>query len=88
MREHQLQDLTQQELEEKFDSVEAPWVRKYGRELREIYQDENFSEREKSAKLIEKIDELGLKPYDPPEPLPPIDSEQIKLVCWMAVSPY
>ena len=87
LREHQPQSLNQEELEEKIDAVEAPWGRRYERELREVYQAEELEEQEKSLELIEKIDELGLKPYDPPEPLPPIDSEQIKLVCWMTVSP-
>ncbi|KXA99832.1 hypothetical protein AKJ40_02335, partial [candidate division MSBL1 archaeon SCGC-AAA259M10] len=37
--------------------------------------------------LIREIDELGLQPYSYPEPLDPIDKEDIKLVYWLAIAP-
>ena len=39
---------------------------------------------DKSMRLLEKIEELGLDPYEPP-PLPPIDLDEVHLVCWMAI---
>lgn len=39
-----------------------------------------------SAALVEKIRELGLQPYQAPEPLPVIEEGEIQLVCWLAVA--
>lgn len=41
---------------------------------------------ETSRALIEKITDLGLQPYEAPDPLDPIAEEEVKLVCWMAVT--
>jgi hypothetical protein len=69
-------------------SVEAPWPRRYERELREIYQDETFGPVEKSRELVEKVEDLGLQPYEAPDPLPQLEEEEeVKLVCWMAITP-
>jgi hypothetical protein len=38
-----------------------------------------------SAALVERVRELGLQPFVQPEPLPPIQAEDVTLVCWMAV---
>jgi hypothetical protein len=38
-----------------------------------------------SAALVEKVRELGLQPFRQPDPLPPIDADEIALICWMAV---
>ncbi len=78
-------DMQQQMLEEIYESVEAPWGRRYERELREVFKPEVDSTK-KSVMLIEKIRELGLQPFEAPKPLPPIEEEDIKLVCWLAIS--
>jgi hypothetical protein len=31
------------------------------------------------------VKKLGLQPYRAPEPLPPIELADIRLVCWMAL---
>jgi hypothetical protein len=38
-----------------------------------------------SAALVEKVRELGLQPFVQPEPLPPIQEEDVVLICWMSV---
>jgi hypothetical protein len=35
--------------------------------------------------LAQKIEELGIQPFEPPSPRPPIEPEEIHLVCWMAL---
>jgi hypothetical protein len=56
--------------------------------LREIFQqEEEIDPVEKTRQLYKKIVDLGLQPYEAPEPFPPIEEEEIKLVCWMAVAP-
>ena len=79
--------MTQERLEETVASVEAPWGRRYERELRDVYETEDLDPVEKSRQLVDKIEELGLQPFEAPDPLPPIDEEQIQLVCWMVIAP-
>jgi superfamily II DNA or RNA helicase len=87
LRNHPPEGLTQPELEETIDALGAPWPNRYEREMREISRDEEIDPQEKSQRIVEKADELGLQPYDAPEPLPPIKQKEVKLVCWMAVAP-
>ena len=77
---------TQTELEETVAAVEAPWPRRYERELRAVFTDERLGPIAKSEALIETIADLGLQPYEAPEPLPElVDAAEVKLVCWMAI---
>jgi hypothetical protein len=87
LRDHWPDDLTEDKLQETVEAVEAPYGRRYERELREIYESENLGPVEKSYELVDKVEELGLQPYDAPDPLPPIESKEVKLVCWMIVAP-
>lgn len=31
---------------------------------------------------------MGLQPFEAPDPLPPIEEDEVKLVCWMAIAPH
>jgi hypothetical protein len=86
LREYPPNDVTQKELEKTIASVEAPWGRRYERELRDVF-DQDLDAVEKSRQLIAKIEDLGLQPFEAPEPLPPIQKDEVKLVCWMVVAP-
>lgn len=44
-------------------------------------------ETEKARLIAEQADEFGLEAAPPPEPLPAITTEDVNLVCWLAVSP-
>mgnify|MGYP007099778855 FL=1 len=79
--------MTQDRLQETVEAVEAPWGRRYERELREIYENDSFGPVEKSRQLVEKVDDLGLQPFEAPDPLPPIQEDEVKLICWMVVTP-
>ncbi|WP_049936336.1 helicase-related protein [Haloplanus natans] len=87
LRDHWPADMTQDELQETVEAVEAPWGRRYERELREIYEDESLGPIEKSRALVDKVEDLGLQPFEAPDPLPPIEENEVKLVCWMIVAP-
>ena len=79
-------DMLEAEFRELIESVEAPWGRRYERELREIYNQE-IDPEQKTSELVEKIRDLGLQPSEPPEPLPLIEEDEVQLVCWLAVAP-
>ena len=42
--------------------------------------------RNASEEVAHVVQQLGLKPFEAPEPLPPIDMDEVSLVCWMAVT--
>jgi len=35
--------------------------------------------------MVEAIDKIGVEPFRPPEPLPPIEPEEVQLICWLAI---
>ncbi|GAB4326065.1 MAG: hypothetical protein Kow0074_20220 [Candidatus Zixiibacteriota bacterium] len=78
-------DIDQTDLDLAVRSLLAPWGMRYERELRTLMKDDSLSETDRSVQLLNKINELGMKPYSAPDPLPLIDEDEITLVCWMAV---
>lgn len=87
LRDHWPDDMTQAKLQTTVASVEAPWPRRYERELREVYQNETLGPVEKSRKLVAKVEDLGLQPYEAPDPLPQLEEEnEVKLICWMVIA--
>jgi hypothetical protein len=86
IEEHYPVGMTQDRIDEIVESVEAPWGLRHERVLREVWQTYQADPPSVlSEALIEKIRELGLQPFKAPKPLEPIEEEEVKLVCWMAV---
>ena len=80
-------DNTDQEGSERARSaVGAPLSRREQREFREIYNDDALDPREKSNLFVEKVDELGLEPFESPDPKPRIRKDDIQLICWMVIT--
>jgi hypothetical protein len=67
------------------DAVEAPWGIRHERALRAVFDPEDKDPYIVSADVIEKVRELGMDPFDQPEPLPVIEPDDVALICWMAV---
>jgi hypothetical protein len=65
--------------------VEAPCSGREANKLREVFAAAYSSDAEKSVALINAVEGLGLRPFDPPPPLPPIELSEVHLVCWLAV---
>lgn len=66
--------------------LNARWDRRIVSEVRQIVRSDR-PPRERVSLLAEYVKEEGLPLPEPPEPLPPIDKDEIRLVCWMAVRP-
>jgi len=67
------------------EAVEAPCSFREQNLLRAAYEKEYPAADEKSKALVEEIERIGLEPYDAPQPLPPIQQDDVHLICWMAV---
>ncbi len=39
----------------------------------------------KAKDLLEEIERIGAEPFNPPDPLPPIEPDEVHLVCWLAI---
>lgn len=76
--------IPQEDIDKAIESLEAPWGTRIERVIRDAM--ENATGPAASAAVFEKIRLLGLQPYKAPSPLPPIEEDEILLVCWMGVS--
>jgi len=79
-------NLDQSEIESVISSIEAPMPSREERALREaLAPNRERNPRQASLDLIAEVRRLGLEPFTPPAPLAPIESEDVRLICWMAV---
>jgi len=65
-------------------TLEAPWGARIENKVREALG--QGASVLAADRVIATIKELGLKPYEAPDPLPPIDINEVDLICWMAVT--
>jgi hypothetical protein len=85
LRTNQPSDVPQEKFSRVMDILKAPWPRREENMLRESYERESESAKTKAVRLIEEIDAIGLEPFRPPEPLPPIEETDVHLTCWLVV---
>jgi hypothetical protein len=69
------------------DVLESPWPRRDENLLRSWFNSEELVGADKCAYLIERILSTGIEPYIQAPLLPPIQMDDIKLICWMALTP-
>jgi len=69
------------------DILEAPWPRREEIMLRDWFQDANHEGNEKAKHLVALVLNSGLEPFQQPKLLPPIEPEDIQLICWLALQP-
>jgi hypothetical protein len=67
--------------------LEALYAPRIQRAVRDLLNDNTTTARDKVTRLLTLADHLGLIPQVAPEPLPPIDHDDIHLICWTVVLP-
>ncbi|HXF46865.1 MAG TPA: helicase-related protein, partial [Burkholderiaceae bacterium] len=80
-------DVSDAEMAKVLDAVESPWSRREENALREVFEGEYASAMERSKAVVAEIKRLGIEPFEAPEPLPPIQPDDVHLVAWMALEP-
>ena len=85
IRENNPIDIKQSRVDKALDILESPWPRRNEMLLRKWFNDEEIISN-KSKFLIDRIIDSGLEPFIAPQPLPPIEREDIKLLTWMAIT--
>jgi hypothetical protein len=67
-------------------TLESPYSERVRKEVRDALRTSG-SPVEQAMALEEAVARLGLRPPEPPEPLPVIDPDDVNLVCWQAIVP-
>jgi hypothetical protein len=67
------------------DVLESPWPRREELLLREWFNDQSREGVDKARFLVTHIRASGLEPFNQPQLLPPIELDDIELVCWMGI---
>lgn len=86
VRLHPADGLSVEERDRTADALEAPWGIRQERRLRDVFEPDRVDPGELTRRIAEVVAELGLQPWKPPEPLDPIEEDEICLVVWMGVS--
>jgi hypothetical protein len=86
IRAHPPNDTDLEKVSKALDILEAPWPRREEGLLREQFRDRTGAAAGRSLRLVEWILTTGLERYTAPPPLPPIAEQDLRLVCWMAVT--
>ena len=77
-------DMEQDTLDQIAGALEAPWGARTENQIRQALGE--VLNAAAAMRVVQAVKELGLKPYQAPEPLPPIEIEEISIVCWMALT--
>ncbi|MGQ0814059.1 MAG: helicase-related protein [Gemmatimonadota bacterium] len=85
VRMHIPHDMTLEQADRLAEALEAPWGLRIERAIREVFTPDDVKGPNATLRIAEKVRELGLQPWRPPEPLPPIELEEVTLIVWMAV---
>lgn len=67
--------------------LEAPYASRIQRAVRDVVTDSTRTGYEKADRLLALADHLGLVDQPAPRPLPPIDPDDIHLICWTVILP-
>ena len=71
--------------ERALEILESPWARRRNEKKLRIWFETNLEGTRKSEFIIKKIIQSGIEPFKSPEPLPPINKDEIELLVWMAI---
>lgn len=85
--EHPPADLDQKVLDKVSETLMSPWPMREENKLREVWKAEFDNLQEKGLKLVEAVNNTGIEPFEQPERFPKIDVEEVRLVCWLQISP-
>jgi len=75
--------VVQDDLNQVVESIEAPWGIRIEKQIKEALQ--SAKGEAASAEIVATVKRLGLEPFKAPEPLPPIELSDVRLVCWMSI---
>ena len=78
-------DMSDDRLSRALDILESPWPRREEMMLRGWFEKDEAEGVTHAGRLVEWILDTGLEPVDPPQALPPIEPDDVHLVCWLGI---
>ncbi|MDE0654326.1 MAG: C-terminal helicase domain-containing protein, partial [bacterium] len=84
LRSHPPEGLTQDEIDGTIDAICAPYPERIIRTFRAAMATDDPAGQ--ADNVLSVVRSLGLEPYTPPQPLPEITSDDVHLVCWLALT--
>lgn len=78
-------DMADKDIDGAIDILESPWPRREEIMLRNWFESGKHVGAALSRFLIRQVLDSGLEAVTPPPPLPPIQPEDIELLCWMGI---
>ncbi len=79
--------IAQDQLIRAIEILESPWPRREEMMLKRWFEDENSDSATRTRTIVAQILATGLEPSEPPSPLPPIEPDDVELLCWLALEP-
>ena len=77
--------MNQEAIDRTLDTLQAPYPERILRIFRAAMIVEDPGTQ--AERVVQVIADLGLEPYQAPEPLPDITEDDVNLICWMAIVP-
>ncbi|MCY4632123.1 MAG: helicase-related protein [bacterium] len=84
LRSHPPAELTSDEIDRTIDAICAPYPERIIRTFRAAMASTDDPAAQ-AANVLGVVHNLGLEPYEPPQPLPEITPDDVHLVCWLAL---
>lgn len=81
------EDVPAERLRQVINILSSEWSRRDEKRLRDEFSLEDKVGVEKAKKLIEWVLDTGIPPVEVPKPLEPINREDVRMLCWMAIEP-
>jgi Helicase conserved C-terminal domain/PLD-like domain/SNF2-related domain len=85
VRQYPAEEMSLEEVDRLVEALEAPRGMRVEHLLRKVFTPETAEGPATTRRIAALVKELGLQPWKAPEPLPPIDEAEIRLVVWMGV---
>ena len=85
LRQHPPAGVEQDRLERCLDAIECPWSRREENLLRTAFRGEYENDGARSQAIVAEVEQIGVEPFEAPEPLPTIEPDDIHLICWLAI---
>ena len=85
IREEATAGLLEEDVRLALDILESPWPRREEIMLRQWFTENADDGQTGTGRIIEHILDTGLEPAQPAPLLPPIEREDIELICWMGI---
>ena len=85
LRMHGTPSISHDKLIRAVNILESPWSRREEMMLKRRFEGGSADDAARACAIVDHVLGTGLEPTEPPAPLPPIQPDDIELLCWLAL---